>query len=85
MKERFDWLELFDTLVFSCELGINKPDRRIYDACLRMLDLSPRECLFVDDIKKNVGGAIESGMHGILFKSFAQFRRQLDGDYLFSL
>ncbi len=84
MNEHFNWLDLFDALVFSCEIGTNKPDRRIYEACLRLLDLSPQECLFVDDSEKNVSGAIKSGMHGLHFKSFSQFRQEINQRYRLS-
>lgn len=81
MNRHFHWLELFDELVFSCEIGISKPDARIYETCLARLEMSPRECLFVDDSEENVLGAIKSGMNTIHFKSFPQFRRELDRSF----
>jgi putative hydrolase of the HAD superfamily len=42
MREHFQWLDLFDVLTFSCDVGINKPARKIYQACLDKLDTSPR-------------------------------------------
>jgi putative hydrolase of the HAD superfamily len=81
MRRRYDWLDLFDELVFSCELGVNKPEREIYEVCLRRLDVDPNECLFVDDSAKNVQGAIEVGMHTIQFENFPQFMLELDQKY----
>jgi putative hydrolase of the HAD superfamily len=81
MNKYFHWLELFDELVFSCEIGISKPDARIYDTCLARLEMSPQECLFVDDSEENVLGAIKSGMNVIHFKSFSQFRQELDRSF----
>lgn len=78
MREHYDWLDLFDELVFSCELGVNKPEKEIYEICLRKLKIPPGECLFVDDSSNNVRGAIESGMYGIQFKNFLQFMLELD-------
>ena len=39
LRKNFGELELFDKSVFSCDAGINKPDREIYRACLRELNL----------------------------------------------
>ena len=49
IKNHFEWLKVFDEQIYSCEIGINKPDIRIYEFCLRSLDISAQECLFVDD------------------------------------
>jgi putative hydrolase of the HAD superfamily len=81
MNRHFQWLGLFDELVFSCEIGISKPDAKIYETCLGRLEISPRECLFVDDSEENVLGAIKSGMNVIHFKSFPQFRQELDKSF----
>ena len=43
----------FDEIVFSCDIGISKPDRAAYELIARKLDLKMEECLFVGDSKKN--------------------------------
>jgi putative hydrolase of the HAD superfamily len=40
---------LFDVEVFSCQVGLVKPEPEIYERCLRQLELEPGECLFVGD------------------------------------
>ncbi len=82
MKKHFQWLELFDELIYSCDIGTNKPDKRIYEACLSRLEIPPQECLFVDDLLENLHGAMKSGMEVIHFKSFIQFRQELDKNFL---
>ncbi len=77
MQTNYRWLELFDEMVFSCEIGINKPDRRIYEICSARLGLAPAECLFVDDSLANVEGARRAGMHAIHFKSFSEFSEEI--------
>lgn len=84
MKERFNWLDQFDELVFSCEEGINKPDVRIYEACLMRLDISAQDSLFVDDSEENIVGAMKTGMNVIHFKSFTQFCQELDRKFYFN-
>jgi putative hydrolase of the HAD superfamily len=54
---------LFDAEVFSCMVGCVKPERKIYDDCLRRLGLSAEECLFVGDGGSNeLAGARDAGM-----------------------
>jgi putative hydrolase of the HAD superfamily len=40
---------LFDATVFSCEVGVAKPDPRIYELCCERLGVPPEKCLFVGD------------------------------------
>jgi putative hydrolase of the HAD superfamily len=84
LQSQCQWLELFDELIFSCEIGYNKPDRRIYAACLSRLEMPPPECLFVDDSPANIRGAMQAGMNVIYFKSFPEFRQALDRNFYFA-
>ena len=84
MKKHFQWLELFDELIFSCDFGKNKPDARIYEACLSRIEIPRHECLFVDDSAENLHGAIKSGMKVIHFNSFIQFGQELDKNFYLS-
>ena len=81
MKSHFAWLKIFDDQIYSCELGINKPDIRIFEYCLNSLNVSAHDCLFVDDSEKNVFGAMKSGMHVIHYKSFTQFSQEFSKKY----
>ena len=40
---------LFDTTVFSCAVGLIKPDPRIYHLALEKLQMKPGECLYIAD------------------------------------
>ena len=54
---------LFDAEIFSCMVGCVKPEREIYDLCLRALGLSAEVCLFVGDGGSDeLVGAKEMGM-----------------------
>jgi len=55
--------DLFDAIVYSGELGIHKPDRRIFDHAAKLLGVSNEDCLFVgDDADSDVAGALAAGM-----------------------
>ena len=61
-----DFDALFDELVFSSDVGVNKPHPRIFLHALDRLDCDAAECLFIDDIARNVDSAIELGMAGLV-------------------
>lgn len=57
--------DLFDAVVISCEVGMRKPDERIFQHVLGLLGLDAAECAFIDDIEHNVRAAEAVGIHGI--------------------
>ncbi len=59
----------FDELVISAELGIMKPEPRIYEIALERLSIKAGEAAFVDDTKANVEAAHKLGMYGVLFQN----------------
>ncbi|MGI5164921.1 HAD family hydrolase [Spirillospora sp. CA-253888] len=58
--------DLFDAVVISCEVGMRKPDERIFRHTVDLLGLAPADCVFIDDIEHNVRAAEAVGMRGIL-------------------
>ena len=54
--------------VASCEVHINKPDARIYQALLDKYSLKADECVFIDDNLANVQAAFALGFAGIQMK-----------------
>lgn len=60
--------ELFDAMVFSNDVGIKKPDKRIFDFALKRLHVDAGECIFIDDIKINTDSAKKYGFRSIRFK-----------------
>lgn len=62
---REGWDELFDVVVISGEVGMRKPEARIYELAADRLGLAPQQCVFVDDLAPNIQGAAEVGMLGI--------------------
>jgi len=62
----------FDHMTISAEIGIVKPDPRIYRHALQALQAAPAESIFVDDMPENVHAANQLGMRGIHFQSTDQ-------------
>jgi epoxide hydrolase-like predicted phosphatase len=58
--------DLFDAVVISGEVGMRKPESRIFRHAAVALGLEPAECIFVDDIQANITAAEEVGFTGVL-------------------
>jgi putative hydrolase of the HAD superfamily len=54
--------ELFDAWVISAEVGMRKPEERIFRHAACLLGLAPEQCVFIDDIEANVEAAAAIGM-----------------------
>ncbi len=54
--------DLFDEVVLSCEAGVAKPDRRIFELALGRLGAEPGRTLFIDDTPGHVAAA-RTGPH----------------------
>ena len=63
-----DMKGLFDGGVASCEVHINKPDPRIYQALLDKYGLKAKESVFIDDRLDNIQAAFQLGFTGIQMK-----------------
>lgn len=59
--------DAFDQLIISAEVGIMKPDARIYQLALEKLGVTPDQAVFVDDSIVNIEGARAVGMYAIQF------------------
>jgi putative hydrolase of the HAD superfamily len=66
------WDGLFDAIVISGRVGMRKPESRIYRYAAELIDVSPADCVLVDDLPRNVQGAVEVGMVGVLHRSYDQ-------------
>ncbi|NKZ05882.1 HAD-IA family hydrolase [Actinomadura latina] len=67
-------LDRFDALVYSCRIGVAKPDPRAYEICAERLGVEPADVLFFDDTERNIVAAREAGMRAELFTGPDQVR-----------
>lgn len=72
-----DVLALCDPVVISAEVGLRKPDRRIFDLLLERLGLPAGRTAFVDDVPPNVAAAADLGIHAIQHVDAATTRAAL--------
>ncbi len=76
--EKMKWYEPFDILVISCKDGVVKPEPAIFELALKKLGLKGHECIFIDNVEKNIRGAERAGLHGILFENAEQMKKDLE-------
>jgi len=67
----------FDLICLSSEVGVAKPDKRIYKLVLNQLKLKANKCIFVDDKEKYLLPARKLGIHTIQYKNYKQLERDL--------
>lgn len=82
---REGWSEMFDEVVISGEVGMRKPEERIYRYTSDLLKVDPTECVFVDDLSVNIEGAVEVGMVGVLHHSYEATKEELEAIFEISL
>ena len=71
-QERYHFDKMTDLIIYSHEVGIAKPDRRIYELTCERLGVQPAEMIFLDDHERPVAAARELGIHAILFRETTQ-------------
>ena len=69
-----DWhiSDAFDTIVISAEVGLMKPEPKIFDLVLEKLGAAPQEAVFIDDFKEKIEAARRQGMKTIHFQNRLQ-------------
>lgn len=71
-------ISMFDDMVLSYQVGLAKPDKRIYEIASERLGLAPEECVFIDDNSYYCNGAIEIGMQTVIYQNFKQMKTDLE-------
>jgi len=77
IARRFGSLDAFEMQVFSAEVGLRKPDPRIFQHVLDLLGADPEEIVFVDDFSENILAARKLGFRTIQFKNARQAKNEL--------
>lgn len=72
-----DTLGHFDGLVLSYEIGARKPKPAFYQQCRELAQCAAHECVFIDDLHRNVEGARACGLQGIVYRGFDELVAEL--------
>ena len=76
-RRRYDFLDWFDGVLISGDVGVTKPDPRIFDELCDRFGLQPARTVFVDDRLDNVEGARRYGLVAVQFTSGVTLRESL--------
>lgn len=75
--ETFPVLRLFESWVLSYEVGVCKPDERIYQTALSLSGVRAGRSVYIDDIEEYVQAAAKLGIRGIHFTSAESLKKDL--------
>jgi glucose-1-phosphatase len=78
VTETWKFADAFDEMIISAEVGLVKPDPRIYQLALDRLGVAPEAAVFIDDFSHNVDGARAVNLKAIHFKDPQQARGELE-------
>ncbi len=74
---KYDFINYFEKLILSHEVGACKPDPKIYKAVEEYTQAPPEEHIFIDDIFEYAEGAKKMGWDAIQFKNYEQLVDEL--------
>lgn len=69
--------QYMDAIIISSDVGVIKPDLKIYQLALQKLAVESEECVFIDDSMKHITAAQQIGMNTILYRNFGQMKAEL--------
>ncbi|MEM1398841.1 MAG: HAD-IA family hydrolase [Pseudomonadota bacterium] len=76
-RKMFDFLNIFQTITVSGEIGIIKPDRRIFDLFSETSGVAPASAIYIDDMDYNIDAATALGFDAIHFTGPKNLRAAL--------
>ncbi len=76
-RERFAFLSWFRGILVSGEVGVIKPDPRIFELLIERFGIEPEQAVYIDDVKANAIAARRFGIHAVHFTTSAALRREL--------
>ena len=68
---------LVDGAIYSYDVGYRKPEKKIYQLACEHAKVDPESCVFIDDLKDNITGANQVGLHGVHFKNTLKLKEEL--------
>ena len=75
---RFGLADSFQAFFSSCYLGLRKPDPKIYQVALDVLQRDPEDTAFIDDRAENAAAAAKLGIHAIHYTGSEELARELE-------
>ncbi len=76
-QRRFEFLQWFEDIVVSGQVGLAKPDPRIFSLAIERCRLNLARTVFIDDITHNVEAGRKSGLRALQFRDPGQLRVEM--------
>jgi len=77
LQKRFSFLDNFDAVTLSYEVGATKPSIKIFQDLVSKTKVRPEEIIFADDNEQNLAGAKEVGIQIFFYEGFDKFLEEL--------
>lgn len=74
---KYNYHKLFDYIMYSYEVDILKPDKKIFNLVFEKFNINPSESVFIDDNLKNIRTARELKMKTVHFTSAQNLEKDL--------
>ena len=71
-------MKKFDAVVVSCDVGMRKPNPKIYRLTTNKLKIKPKEAIFIDNREWNLKPAKKLGMKTVLFRNNRQTIKDIE-------
>ena len=68
---------LVDGAIYSYDVGYRKPEKKIYQLACEHAKVDPESCVLIDDLKDNITGANQVGLHGVHYKNTLELKEEL--------
>lgn len=78
VRPKYEFFGWFEGMIISGEVGLIKPDPRIYQRLSELTCRPPQDCLIIDDSPVNTAAAESLGFQAIQFSSPQQLRAELE-------
>ncbi len=69
--------DVFDAVILSCEIGMRKPSREIFEYLMKKMDMPASALFFVDDLIENIAGADRVRILGHQYRSYERLLKAL--------
>jgi glucose-1-phosphatase len=77
MESTYDFFQFFRERVYSCTVGVSKPNPLIYQQAIKACKVRAGEAIYIDDIAAYAEAATRLGLTGIVFRSPEQLQADL--------
>lgn len=77
LQKRFGFLKDFDVVVLSYEIGVTKPDPKIFEELIAKSGFEPSEIVIADDGEANIEAAKTLGINAFFYEDFDKFLEDL--------